>query len=180
MDDNQALHLFEKILTFPTVSNTAPHDGSYDQCAQWLLQTCLDIGLDASVLSSSLPGKPIVIAEWKGTAPDLPCILLNSHYDVVPVVQEQWTVPAFGHRKGDRIYGRGAQDMKCVCVQYLIALQRLRASGFVPLRTLRLSFVPDEEIGGKDGMGVLLESEWYKSHTVGLALDEVCITHCIV
>lgn len=173
MDDEKALSLFEKILTFPTVSNTAPHDGSYNRCAEWLLQICLEIGLEAMLLPCSLPGKPIVVAEWKGTDSNLPCILLNSHYDVVPVVQEQWTVPAFGHSEGGRIYGRGAQDMKCVCVQYLVALDRLRKSGYVPHRTLRLSFVPDEEIGGKDGMGVLLESDWYKSHTVGLALDEV-------
>ena len=57
----------------------------------------------------------------------------------------------------------GPQDMKCVCVQYLVALDRLRRAGYIPHRTLRLSFVPDEEIGGKDGMGVLLDSDWYKS-----------------
>lgn len=38
---------------------------------------------------------------------------------------------------------------------------------------MHLSFVPDEETGGRDGMGVLLQSEWYKSiGEIGLALDE--------
>ena len=45
-------------------------------------------------------------------------ILLNSHYDVVPVANEHWTVPPFDAvMEGDRIYGRGSQDMKCVCAQ---------------------------------------------------------------
>lgn len=43
-------------------------------------------------------------------------------------------------------------DMKCVCMQYLEAIGRLKASvakGKVapPLRTLHLSFLPDEESG---------------------------------
>lgn len=30
-----------------------------------------------------MPGKPIVLATWKGQDPSLPSVLLNSHYDVV-------------------------------------------------------------------------------------------------
>jgi aminoacylase len=113
-------------------------------------------------------------------------------------VQASWTVPPFAAEEiNGRVYGRGAQDMKCVCVQYLIAIHRLRlrlqgvsggnsddngngngngnATGGkgVPLRTVRLAWVPDEEVGGADGMGVLLQSQWFKEVPVGLALDEV-------
>ena len=69
--------------------------------------------------------------------------------------------------------------MKCVCVQYLVALQRIRAKleedgkDCQFLRTVRLSWVPDEEIGGTDGMGILLNSSWFKEVPVGVALDEV-------
>ena len=115
-----------------------------------------------------------VVAEWTGQNPDLPCLLLNSHYDVVPVEEDKWQFPAFdGRRINRRVYGRGTQDMKSVCIQYIIALQILHKKGFVPTRTIRLSFVPDEEIGGADGMGVLLCSAWFKAVSVGLALDEV-------
>ena len=67
-------------------------------------------------------GKPIVLMSWKGSDPTLPCVILNSHYDVVPVMQEQWTDadPFGGEVKDGKIYGRGAQDMKCVCIQYLV------------------------------------------------------------
>ena len=43
---------------------------------------------------------------------------------------------------------------------------------FNPLRTIHLSFVPDEEVSGVDGIGILLQSEWFKNISIGLALDE--------
>lgn len=61
--------------------------------------------------------------------------------------------------------------MKSVCVQYLLAVQRLVTKG--PLRrTVHLTYVPDEEIGGMDGMGKFVDSEAFKALNVGLVLDE--------
>ena len=132
-----------------------------------------EAGIAGTQLEESIPNKPIVVGTIIGTDPSLPCLLLNSHYDVVPVVDEDWSVPAFdGLRKDGKIYGRGAQDMKCVVVGYIVALKTLLAKGFQPTRTINLSFVPDEEIGGADGMQVLIESQWFKQLNIGLALDE--------
>ena len=117
---------------------------------------------------------PVVLACWKGKDETLPIILLNSHYDVVPAAQVDWTVPAFeGLRKDGNIYGRGAQDMKCVCVQYIEAIRKLASTGFTPERSIWLSFVPDEEVGGS-GMAALLDSDLYKNQwpNIALALDE--------
>ena len=50
--------------------------------------------------------------------------------------------------------------MKCVCVQYMVAIRKLKSMGFKPLRTIHISYVPDEEIGGSHGMGVMLQSDW--------------------
>lgn len=66
-------------------------------------------------------------------------------------MKECWNYDAFEGQileNGD-IVGRGTQDMKCVCIQYVEAIRRLKDSGFQPTRTVYLSFVPDEEIGGK-------------------------------
>lgn len=47
---------------------------------------------------------------------DWPVLILNSHYDVVPAATEDWTMDPFAAiRKDGKVYGRGAQDMKCVC-----------------------------------------------------------------
>ena len=37
--------------------------------------------------------------------------------------------------------------MKCVCIQYVEAIRRLKAANKNFKRTVHLSFVPDEEIG---------------------------------
>ena len=71
-----------------------------------------------------------------GSNTDLPVLILNSHYDVVPVDEANWTVPAFdGHMSSDnKIYGRGAQDMKCVLIQYIISIRKLKSINFQPKR----------------------------------------------
>ena len=173
--DDASLAMFSEILRFETVSATGAKNGHYDKCSAWIVNKCVEIGLDnPTILPESVEHKPCVVAEWIGKDPTLPCVFLNSHYDVVPAMLDFWTIPPFeGLRRDERTYGRGAQDMKCVCVQYLVALQRLKCNGFQPLRTIRLSFVPDEEIGGNDGMKIVLDSEWFKVKSVGLALDEV-------
>jgi len=35
----------------------------------------------------------------------------------------------------------------------------MKAKGLKPLRTIHISFVPDEEIGGADGMGKFINSQ---------------------
>lgn len=62
--------------------------------------------------------------------------------------------------------------MKCVGMQYLEAIRRLKASGFQPVRSVYLSFVPDEEIGGHDGAEKFADSHVFNSLNVGIVLDE--------
>ncbi|KDO34159.1 hypothetical protein SPRG_01415 [Saprolegnia parasitica CBS 223.65] len=115
------------------------------------------------------------LGDMAGEDPTLPGVLLNSHYDVVPVMRESWNYDPFGAEIRDDgfIVGRGTQDMKSVCIQYLEAVRLLKASGFVPARNVHLCFVPDEEIGGVDGMGAFLKSPEYKAITpLAIALDE--------
>ncbi|KAH7437610.1 hypothetical protein KP509_05G080400 [Ceratopteris richardii] len=70
------------------------------------------------------------------------------------------------------IYARGSQDTKCIGIQYLEAIRNLKSQGFKPLRTIHISFVPDEEVGGGDGFAKLISSAVFQSLNVGVALDE--------
>lgn len=71
------------------------------------------------------------------------------------------------------IVGRGTQDMKCVCVQYVEAISMLMGKGFKPRRTVYLTFVPDEEIGGSEGFGAFLETKTFADmQPIAFALDE--------
>jgi aminoacylase len=171
-----AIESLQQFLRFPTVSAISPSSGAYRDCANFILQELASIPCLENIhfLPESPEHSPVVIAHWKGTRPELPVILLNSHYDVVPASLEEWTVPPFeGLRRDGKIYGRGSQDMKCVCIQYIEAIRYLNRQGFQPTRTMYLSFVPDEEVGG-GGMAAFLESELFKHQLPGiaLALDE--------
>ncbi|KAL2925792.1 Aminoacylase-1 [Bienertia sinuspersici] len=64
------------------------------------------------------------------------------------------------------------EDMKCVGMQYLEAIRKLKASGFEPTRTIYISFVPDEENGGLDGAEKLAESDLFEKMNVAFVLDE--------
>ncbi len=79
---------------------------------------------------------PILIAEVG--PPDAPRIIFHGHIDVVPGREGQFE-PTL---EGDRLYGRGAYDMKGAAAAMMLALADLREQTNV--RVL-LAFVPDEE-----------------------------------
>ena len=114
-----------------------------------------------------------MILTVRGSDAALPALLLNSHMGVVPATGEKWTRDPFGGELVDgRIYGRGSQDMKCIGIGYIEAVRRLKAKGHWFRRTVHLSFVPDEEIGGADGMKAFVATSVFRQLNVGLALDE--------
>lgn len=82
--DDEAIEWLTELLSFKTISNSAANDDSYNLCAQYLCKICTTIGLETQILPESKQNKPIVLALWHGKQRDLPAIILNSHYDVVP------------------------------------------------------------------------------------------------
>jgi aminoacylase len=153
--------------------NTAHPNPNYHEAAEFILSQAKSLSLESQTLDF-VKGKPLVLLKWPGKNPHLPSILLNSHTDVVPAEHHKWSHPPFDALIDDgRIYARGSQDMKCVGLQYLEAIRKLKSSGFEPTRTVYLSFVPDEEIGGHDGAEKLAESEIFNEEmNVGIVLDE--------
>ncbi|KAH7833455.1 hypothetical protein Vadar_006530 [Vaccinium darrowii] len=153
--------------------NTAHPNPNYHEAAEFILSQAKSLSLESQTLDF-VKGKPLVLLKWPGKNPHLPSILLNSHTDVVPAEHHKWSHPPFDALIDDgRIYARGSQDMKCVGLQYLEAIRKLKSSGFEPTRTVYLSFVPDEEIGGHDGAEKLAESEIFnREMNVGIVLDE--------
>ncbi|KAI3654393.1 hypothetical protein MP228_001112 [Amoeboaphelidium protococcarum] len=147
----------------------------YSACAEFLRKQAEDMSLPCTVLEC-VKGKPIVVITVQGRDTSLKSLMLNSHTDVVPVFEDKWTCPPFdAHKTKDgNIYARGSQDMKCVGMSYLEAIRRIRADDTLwkPLRTVHIVFVPDEEIGGGDGMKLFIQSDLFKQLNVAFALDE--------
>ncbi|XP_011177299.1 aminoacylase-1 [Zeugodacus cucurbitae] len=169
-ENNQEIEIFREYLRIPSVHP----DVDYEPCVEFLKRQAIDLGLPIEIYYPAGPTKPVVVITWVGVQPDLPTIVLNSHMDVVPVFPEKWSHPPFSadiDAEG-RIYARGAQDMKCVGMQYLAAIRALRRNDVVLKRTIHVIFVPDEEIGGAEGMRVFVQSNEYKKLNVGFSLDE--------
>ncbi len=106
-------------------------------------------GLTAEV-REVVPGRPNVIARVAGSGPTL---LLNGHLDTVGT--DGMTVEPFGAEiVGERLYGRGACDMKSGVAALMCAAGRLAATG--PRPNLVVALVCDEEhasIGMADLVG---------------------------
>lgn len=192
--DAAAVASFRELVRIESTVGEGAVTGEYSRAAEWFATRCKSLGLDVTEVSP-VEGKPMIIATLHGAEPDLPSILLNSHYDVVPCFRDQWCCEpfdadiregytlaqgspdaAYAGKGGPCVYGRGTQDMKCVPVQYLEAIRHLQAAGgpeWQPRRTLHVTFVPDEEVGGADGWGRLVTlPEWEALQPIALALDE--------
>ncbi len=103
------------------------------------------------------PGREVLVARIPGDGTKPPMMLCN-HTDVVPVEEAYWDVPPFeGVVRDGRVYGRGATDMKGCGVMQLMAFLLVRRLGLPLKRDLVFCAVPDEEMGGRWGMGWLCE-----------------------
>jgi len=92
------------------------------------------------------PGRPNVYCVLRGSE-QKPVLMLNGHMDVVPV-GEGWTMDPFGGQiVGDRLYGRGAADMKAGLAAIMVAMKSMALAGTKLRGTLLLSAVVDEEQG---------------------------------
>ncbi|KAL3268280.1 hypothetical protein HHI36_007401 [Cryptolaemus montrouzieri] len=166
--DALAVNNFREYLRIPSVHPNV----DYGDCIKFLQKQAKDLCLPIQVTYVK-PNKPVVILTWLGKKPELPSLLLNSHMDVVPVYEENWKHKPFeADIENDNIFGRGTQDMKSVGLQYLEAIRRLKLKGITFLRTIHVSFVPDEEIGGLEGMRLFIKSKEFEDLRVGVSLDE--------
>jgi succinyl-diaminopimelate desuccinylase len=88
-------------------------------------------------------GKPSALVYPAGPRPHFR-VVLNGHLDVVPGSDEQFRP----RRAGDRLYARGAHDMKIAALILATVFRDVARSLPVPVA---LQLVTDEEVGGHDG-----------------------------
>ena len=126
--------------------------------AEWLKEQVIERGITTDVtLYESAPGRAALIGRIEGEE-DLKPLVLNHHMDVVPADPSHWSHPPFGGEVADGyVWGRGTLDTKCLGVMHLLALERLVREGVTFRRPVIFLAVPDEETGGSQGMGWLVE-----------------------
>jgi succinyl-diaminopimelate desuccinylase len=103
------------------------------------------------------PAKPNLLATMPGESDRT--LLYNGHFDTVPYDAARWSHDPLGERVGDRIYGRGATDMKGALAAMLGVATAYVETGTTPPVTLQFAFVSDEEVAGEPGIPTLLDSD---------------------
>lgn len=177
LKQNQARFVGElcEFLRFPSVSAQSQHKDDCRACADWLMQHCLKIGLDAQV--SPTAGHPIVVAKTPAHAvakngKKRPHFMVYGHYDVQPPEPlELWTTPPFEPRiEGRSLYARGSTDNKGQILAHLKAVEAYLKTG-TPL-PCDLTFVieGEEEVGGKN------LTEFLKKQQKKLSCDGVVVS----
>jgi len=158
-----AIELISKLIAIPTIN---PPGSNYERMVKFLEIQCLALGLKTKKIET--PQKILeqhgitsgsrrinLIAELDVKAKKT--LHINFHYDVVPATGRWDTDPFRPVVKGNRIYGRGAEDMKGNIASIFLAIDAIKSCSIIPQINLQLSFTPDEEIGGHTGLGYLVQ-----------------------
>ncbi|HEV2109140.1 MAG TPA: M20/M25/M40 family metallo-hydrolase [Thermomicrobiales bacterium] len=149
--------------------NTTNPPGNETVAAQYVVDACLEAGLEAEVVESA-PGRGNASARLRGSGATKRPLMLTGHLDVVSVERDQWTHDPFGGDLIDGfIWGRGALDMKSQVAAELAVILALARQGVALDRDVLLVAFADEEAGGELG------ASWLWEHRRGLIDAEYAI-----
>ena len=135
--------------------DTSNPPGHTTTAATWIASRLEAAGVDIERVAVD-PEKPNLVGSIPGAADQTLCFV--GHLDTVPFDAAAWSHNPLGERDGDRLYGRGAIDMKgAVAAMVHVALAYAETNTEPPL-DLQFAFVSDEETGGDAGLPSVRES----------------------
>jgi succinyl-diaminopimelate desuccinylase len=142
--DRQYLDLFKQLVRLKTTH--APENLSeHDRCRDLLKAEAEKRGLRTRIVPSDPYPSLLAGLDVENLAPDL---MLSCHLDVVQAKDAQFEPQL----KGERMIGRGTSDMKFAVPVFFNIWDRLTSGR----NKILLAFTFDEEIGGNQGIGYLL------------------------
>jgi acetylornithine deacetylase/succinyl-diaminopimelate desuccinylase-like protein len=147
-------------LRFPSVSAQPKHAPDMLACAQWLVQHCRAIGLQAELVTTK--GHPVVLAKTpraKQRSPKRKHFIVYGHYDVQPPEPfELWTSPPFEPRIANgKLFARGSCDNKGQNFAHLKAVEAYLKTG-TPLPCDLTFVIEGEEEVGSDHLPAFLKA----------------------
>ena len=127
-----------EFLKFSSVSTDPACKTTVVECANWLVNKLVSIGLTATLYPT--PGHPVVVAK-NFHKPGRRTVMIYGHYDVQPVDPlELWNAPPFEPRIVDGyIFARGSADNKGQHFAHVIGVEEaIREKGDVPVNLIFL------------------------------------------
>ncbi len=153
IEPEELTELLRLLVSTPSV--TGAEQAVAEVAAGWLRER----GVEAQIVEAA-PGRPNVIASI-GSGPR--GLVLNGHYDVVPV-GDGWTRDPWGAEIVDgRLYGRGSADMKAGVACAMAAFVACARAVPDPKARLLLTLVIDEEDAGRGTRAAIadgLDCDW--------------------
>lgn len=160
----------DALVAYLKIDTTNP-PGNETRGATYLRDLLAKDGITAQLIGDD-PRRQAVYARLESNSNEK-ALLLLSHIDVVPADAASWTNPPFsGAREGGYLWGRGALDIKSLTIAHLMAMLDLKRRGATLRRDVVFLAVPDEELGGMNGMKRLLDTQPQLFADVGYVLGE--------
>ncbi len=116
-------------------------------------------------------GERAILMRLRGESDKEPLVLM-AHYDVVSVVEENWSRPPFAGLIEDGIlWGRGTLDTKGTLNGVLQAAETLLKNGYTPKRDVYFAFSGSEEVNGRGAPAIV---DWLEKNGIvpGCVIDE--------
>jgi len=190
----EAVDFLQRLIRVPTVN---PPGTAYIECDSLIGEQLSKLGytveyinlndLEGAELAPYGEGQPRtnVIGRLAGHQAS-PLLHFNGHMDVVPPGSGWSTDPFGGEVRNERIYGRGASDMKGGIAAQIYAVEAIRRAGLRLLGSVEQSGTADEESTGNRnaGVGLLVERGYiargrtdYVVITEPLNVENICLGH---
>lgn len=165
--EHDILRIASDLIRIPSVSSLPDATAQYERVVAYLQDELARLGVEGQVHRNGDAAGPNLVARFAGQG-EGPVVALGGHTDVVVANEPDWlTGSGFTPREIDgRLYGRGAADMKGGLAACLVAIAAFRA--VVPNHRGQVMFIAcvDEEVGGGNGMGFLVEAGHVRADAV--------------
>jgi succinyl-diaminopimelate desuccinylase len=162
VDAGKVIRLTQELVRIRSVYEPGSPGGNEKRAAEYVAQLLMSMNLEVHI-EEVAPGRPNVIADWKGSgfSDDAKTLMFEGHTDVVTEGDaSEWTYDPFSAKRiGERIYGRGSADMKAGVAAAICAVEAVsKVAPNLPGR-IRLGIVVDEE-GMMSGIKHFIKQGW--------------------
>ncbi len=156
-DDRELLYeIYKELIEYKTTVEEENNTIAAEGMAAWL--QAAGFPAEDIFIGGALPHKGNVVVRLRGSGAKEPIVMM-AHLDVVTAERADWNLDPFVLNEDEEYYyGRGTIDDKAMGAIFIANLIRFKREGYVPNRDFVVALTSDEESGGSNGIGWLLEN----------------------